>query len=181
MGRSIDERVVQMRFDNQDFERNVDTTLGSLDKLNKGLDMTESANSFGKLGDAAAGLNLNPLISGVETVHSKFSALEVMAITALANITNSAVEAGKKLVESLTIEPIKEGFDEYELKMSSVQTIMAGSNEELDTVMEKLNELNTYADKTIYSFSMRWDYHCRRSMNIPHPAVPHTPCSPPIG
>lgn len=153
MSREIDERVVQMQFDNRDFESKVQSTLNSLGKLNQGLDMTDSAKGFENLGSAVSGLSLNPLIEGVQTVHNKFSALEIMAITALQNITNSAIEAGKKLVESLTIEPVKEGFDEYELKMGSVQTIMAGTGEDLDTVMGKLNELNTYADKTIYSFS----------------------------
>lgn len=153
MSREIDERIVQMQFDNRDFENRVQSTLSDLSRLNRGLDMTESARGFENLGGAVNGVNLNPLINGVQAVHAKFSALEIMAITALQNITNSAVNAGKRLAHSLTIEPIKEGFDEYELKMGSVQTIMAGTGEDLDTVMGKLNELNAYADKTIYSFS----------------------------
>ena len=89
----------------------------------------------------------------VDTVKERFSALEVMAVTALANITNSAVNTGKQMLNSLTVEPIKQGFGEYELKLDSVQTIMASTGESLETVNGYLQELNTYADKTIYSFS----------------------------
>lgn len=149
----IDERVVEMRFDNRDFESNVQTSLGTLEKLKSGLNLSESVKGLQNIGNAAKNISLGGLSSGVETVCSRFSALEVIGITALQNITNSAINAGKQMLHSLTIEPVKEGFSEYELKMDSVQTIMNGTGESLDVVMDKLNELNTYADKTIYSFS----------------------------
>ena len=96
---------------------------------------------------------MSGLSGAVENVRLKFSALEVMAVTALTNITNSAINAGKRIVSALTIEPISEGFREYELKMGSIQTIMAGTGESLETVNKYLDELNTYADRTIYSFA----------------------------
>jgi hypothetical protein len=96
---------------------------------------------------------MSGLGSAVEVVSSKFSALGVMAVTALVNITNSAINAGKQLLHSLTIAPITQGFQEYELKMGSVQTIMASTGESLETVNKYLQELNEYSDKTIYSFS----------------------------
>lgn len=153
MSNQIDEKVVEMRFDNKDFENNVQTSLTTLDKLKNSLNLSDSAKGLENIGNAAKNLSFGGLASGIETIGSRFSALEVVAITALQNITNSALNAGKQMLRSLTTEPVSDGFKEYELKMDSVQTIMAGTGADLDTVMDKLNELNTYADKTIYSFS----------------------------
>ena len=153
MSTTIDERVVEMRFDNKQFEANVQTSLSTLEKLKQGLDLDGAAKGLEGLGEAAKKCTLSTLSRSVETVQTKFSAFEVMAMTALSNITNSAVNAGKRMISSFTIEPISSGFDEYELKMGSIQTIMASTGESLDKVNQKLDELNTYSDRTIYSFS----------------------------
>lgn len=153
MSTTIDERVVEMRFDNRQFEQNVQTSLSTLDKLKQGLDLDGAAKGLEGLGTAAKKCDLSTLSNSVETVRAKFSALEVMAMTALSNITNSVVNAGKRMISSFTIEPISSGFDEYELKMGSIQTIMASTGESLDKVNQKLDELNTYSDRTIYSFA----------------------------
>lgn len=153
MSTTVDERVVQMRFNNSDFESNVQTSLSTLDKLKQSLNFSDSSKGFDNISNSAKKVSFNSLANGVEAIKVKFSALEVMAVTALANITNSVVNTGKQMLHSLTIEPIKQGFDEYELKMDSIQTIMAGTGESLGKVGGYLDELNTYADKTIYSFS----------------------------
>ncbi len=153
MSKTVDERVVEMRFDNKQFESNVQTSLSTLDKLKKSLDMNGATKGLESVDAAAKNCNLSGFRSAVETVQVKFSALETIAVTALANIANSAVNTGKKMLRSLSIEPISQGFQEYELKMGSIQTIMASTGEDLETVNGYLDELNTYADKTIYSFS----------------------------
>ena len=153
MSRTVDERVVSMQFDNKQFENNVQTSLSTLDKLKQSLNLSGAAKGFENIGSAAKSINFSGLSGAVDTVKERFSALEVMAVTALANITNSAVNTGKQMLNSLTVEPIKQGFGEYELKLDSVQTIMASTGESLETVNGYLQELNTYADKTIYSFS----------------------------
>ena len=153
MSKTVDQRVVEMQFDNQNFERNVSTTMSTLDKLKEKLNFTGSAKGLDNLGAAAKNVNMSGLASGVELVHSRFSALEVMGVTALANITNSAVNAGKRITKALTIDPLKSGFQEYELKMGSIQTIVESTGESLETVNQYLDELNEYSDRTIYSFS----------------------------
>lgn len=156
MSTIIDERVVEMRFDNKRFENNVQTSLSSLDKLKKSLNMDGASKGFEEIDNAAKKINMSGLGSAVETVRMKFSALEVMAITALANITNSAINAGKQLVSSFTIEPIKMGFQEYETQINAIQTILANTESKgstLKDVNNALDELNTYADKTIYNFT----------------------------
>lgn len=153
MSKTVDERVVSMQFDNKNFESNVKTTMSTLDKLKKSLNLEKSAKGLENINSAAKNCNLSPMANAVESVKSKFSALEVMGITALANITNSAVNYGKRLISAFTVDPIRTGFQEFELKMGSIQTIMASTGESLETVNEYLNELNEYSDKTIYSFS----------------------------
>ena len=153
MSKIVDERVVSMQFDNKHFESNVKTTMSTLDKLKKSLNLEKSAKGLENINAAAKNCNLSPMANAVESVKSKFSALEVMGITALANITNSAVNYGKRLISAFTVDPIRTGFNEFELKMGSIQTIMASTGESLETVNKYLNELNEYSDKTIYSFS----------------------------
>lgn len=152
MSTTIDERVVEMRFDNRQFEAGVKTSLSTLDKLKEGLDLDGAAKGLKGLSDAAKKCDLSTLSNSVETVRMKFSALEVMVVTALSNITNSVINTGKRMIESFTLEPPKQGFDEYELKMGSIQTIMMSTGASLEEVNKYLQELNTYSDKTIYYF-----------------------------
>lgn len=148
MSKTIDDRVVQMEFDNSKFESNVKTTMSTLDKLKQAL-------NFKGVQDGAekSASNISTLGSAVQTVGARFSSLEVIGITALSNITNKAINAGEQMLKSLTIEPVSSGFKEYELKMDSIRTIMASTGESLATVNSYLDELNKYSDETIYSFS----------------------------
>ena len=158
MSTTVDERVVEMRFDNKQFEQNIQTSLSSLDKLKKSLNLEGAAKGLETVNDAAnkCSGNMSPLSNAVETVRVRFSALEVMAIIALQNITNSALAAGKNLVSAFTIDPIKSGFEEYETQINAVQTILANTSSKgttLDQVNNALDELNHYADMTIYNFT----------------------------
>ena len=156
MSRTIDERVVEMKFNNQNFEKNVSTTMSSLDKLKQKLNLTGASKGLENIDTNAKKINFSGLSNAVDTVSTKFSALQVMGVTALANITNSAVNAGKRISSALTIDPIKSGFQEYETQINAVQTILANTQSKgtnLDDVNKALDELNTYADKTIYNFT----------------------------
>lgn len=156
MSTTIDKKVVEMRFDSDKFESGVETTLSLLDRLKKSLNLSGASKGFEDINSAAKKVDMSGLGSAVDTVRSRFSALEVMAVTALANITNSAVNAGKRIVSALTIDPIKTGFSEYETKINSIQTIMsntASKGTTMEDVTRVIGELNTYADKTIYNFA----------------------------
>lgn len=156
MSTTVDERVVEMRFDNKQFEQNIQTSLSSIDKLKRSLNLEGAAKGLETVNDAAQKCNMSPLTNAVETVRVRFSALEVMAITALQNITNSALAAGKNLVSAFTVDPIKSGFEEYETQINAVQTILANTSSKgttLDQVNNALDELNHYADMTIYNFT----------------------------
>lgn len=152
---SIDERVVAMKFDNAQFTKGVSETNQSLEKLKQGLNLDASAKSLQGLQDAGSRFSLANIASGVQDLSSKFTALGVVGVTALVNITNQAVNAGMAFAKSLTLDPIMDGFGEYEQKMGSIQTILANTarhGTSLDQVKASLEELNAYSDKTIYNF-----------------------------
>ena len=154
--KEVDERVVEMRFDNAQFEKNVQTSMSTLDKLKAKLNMNGVSKGLEDVGAAANKLNFSGVSSGLEAVQAKFSAMEVIGVTALANITNSVVNAGKRIAEAITVDPIRDGFNEYETQMNAVQTILANTQKEGTNVKQvnaALDELNHYADKTIYNFT----------------------------
>lgn len=155
MSKQVDERVVSMQFDNQRFERNVSTTMSTLDKLKQKLHFGGASKGLEEVNNAAKKVDMNGLGAGVEAVTSKFSALQVMGVTALVNLTNQAVNAGKNIVKALTIDPVMTGLSEYETKINAIQVIQANTRGKntMDDITGALEELNEYADKTIYNFA----------------------------
>lgn len=155
---SIDNRIVNMQFNNKGFESGVSSTMSALQKLENALKFKNGTKGIEEVDKGIKSLSssgLSGLSAGVEAVTAKFSALGVIAATALSNITNRAMNAGIALAKSLSTDQIMAGFSEYELKMNSIQTILsntAHAGTTLDQVTSALNELNTYADKTIYNF-----------------------------
>lgn len=158
MSKTIDERVVSMKFENSQFESGARQSLSTLDKLKQALNFKGTSAGLDTTTTAVTKTSseISTLGNTVDTVKKRFSALDVAAITALANITNSAVNAGKRVANALTLEPVLTGFKEYELKMNSVQTIMANVSSKGKTIADVtavLDELNHYADLTIYNFA----------------------------
>lgn len=154
--RSIDERIVEMRFDNKHFETNVQTSLRSLDKLKSGLQLDKSAESLSNLSKVSRGFSLSPITNAAELVSSRLSTMGIAGITAIQRMTNIAIDCGARMFKALAIDPIKTGFNEYETQINSVQTILANTQKEgatLKDVNATLDELNQYADKTIYNFT----------------------------
>ena len=156
MSKQVDERVVSMQFDNAQFERNVRTSMSTLDKLKQKLNFKGTTDGLEKVGASVKRVNFTGLSSGIQTVQAQFSALEVIGVTALANITNQAVNAGKRMANALTLEPVITGFKEYETQINAVQTILSNTKSKGSTIEDvnaALDELNLYADKTIYNFT----------------------------
>lgn len=210
---TIDERIVKLSFDNKGFESGIQSTLKSLDALNKTLDKADNSQAaknlskslkdikidgiekiakngvFSKIGDSISNIGTSfmnmlrkldftgivskitsgfsgatqgtsALANGVDTVAARFSHLQVVAATALANITNRMINAGMQIGKALTIDPIKDGFSEYETKMNAMQTIFANTSHKgttYDDIVKALDELNEYSDKTIYNFGQMTD------------------------
>lgn len=156
MGTTVDNRVVEMQFDNKQFESGVHTTLDSLKKLREGLKLGNAVKGFDELDRASKKVSLNPLINSADIVTRRLSTLGIIGMTALQNITNSAITTGKRIVSALTIDPVKSGFQEYETQINAVQTILANTESKGSTLKDvnaALDELNHYADMTIYNFT----------------------------
>lgn len=156
MSKQVDERVVEMRFDNKQFESATKESMTTLDKLKQKLQLKDASKGFIDIGEAVKKVDLNPIGKAAEIVTAKFSAMQVAGVTAIANLTNSAVNAAKNITKSLTITPVITGFNEYETQIGAVQTILANTSHQgtnLQQVNRALDELNTYADKTIYNFT----------------------------
>src|ERR1044072_6084415 len=182
----IDNRIVTMKFDNAQFESAARTSLSPLQKLKENMNFSSVNSSvsrslggisslFAKFGiknpfstatqgaadlDKAAGQvatgGLTDIHGGITGISNRFLAMSTIAITALSNITTKAMETGRQLVSSLTIDPIKGGLEEYETNLNSIQTILANTKVAgtgLDDVNKALDELNHYSDQTIYNFS----------------------------
>lgn len=158
--RDLDEKIVKMSLDNNDFLAKVRTTLAGITSLGKGtkavskVDMSSSVKSVQALGNAANNTKMDALLAGVEAVKGRFSTLGVIAMTALQNITNSAVNAGKNMLSSFTVQPIMSGLQMYEGKLKAIQVILSNTQgkSNLNDVTKSLGELNDYASKTVYSF-----------------------------
>ena len=156
MSTTVDNRVVSMQFDNAEFERKTKTTMGTLDRLKQKLNFGDSAKSLQNLGKTAGAVNMSPLERSVGIISDRFTTLGVVATTALQRITNAAITTGTNMVRALTIEPVMTGLTEYETKMDSIKTILTNTESKgttLDQVNQALQELNTYADQTIYNFA----------------------------
>lgn len=156
MSTEVEQRVLQMKFDNAKFEAGVKTTMFTLDKLKSSLKFDGIAKGFNNITSAAKSVDLSAMGASAEAVSVKFSALQVFAMTAFSRISNSAITTGKNIVKAFTIDPVKMGFQEYETQMNAVQTILANTSNKgstIDDVNRALAELNTYADKTIYNFT----------------------------
>ena len=156
MSTTVDERVVSLQFDNKEFEKNVSTTMSTLEKFKQKLNFKGTSKGLEEVSAAASKVDMSGLSKGIETVQAKFSAMQVIGTTALVNITNSAMNAGKRIASALTIDPIKTGLQEYETQINAVQTILANTKSKgstIDDVNYALDELNRYADQTIYNFT----------------------------
>ena len=152
MSKTVDERVVSMQFDNRQFEANVNTSMSTIDKLKAKLDFKGATKGMENIGTATKNVNMSGLGSAVESVRVKFSALQVMGVTALANITNSAINAGKRMVSALSLDQIRAGFQKFSDKTTSVATLQAQGNA-LEDVNEQLDKLNWFTDETSYNFT----------------------------
>ena len=156
MGTTVDNRVVEMQFDNKQFESGVHTTLNSLKKLREGLRLGNAAKGFDELDHASKKVSFNSLINSADIVTRRLSTLGIIGMATLQNITNSAIATGNRIVSAFTVDPVKSGFQEYETQINAVQTILANTESKGSTLKDvnaALDELNHYADMTIYNFT----------------------------
>lgn len=153
MSQEVDERVVEMRFDNAQFEKNVHQTMQSLEKLNDSLQLDGAEKGFEKIGDASAKVDFDEMQGALDNLSGKFSAVEVMGVAALSHITRQAIDTGEKLVKSLSLDQVTSGWNKYAQKTASVQTIMNATGKSIAKVNGYLEKLMWFSDETSYGFT----------------------------
>lgn len=153
MSQEVDERVVEMRFDNAQFEKNVHQTMQSLEKLNDSLRLDGAEKGFEKISDASAKVDFDEMQGALDDLSGKFSAVEVMGVAALSHITRQAIDTGERLVKNLSLDQVTSGWNKYAQKTASVQTIMNATGKSIAKVNGYLSKLMWFSDETSYSFT----------------------------
>ena len=166
MSTAIDNRVVQMEFDNQRFEKNVATSISTLDKLKAALKLDGATKGLERVEQTVRGLDLSRLSYAVDNIANKFSIMGIIGVTALTNIANKAIDTGIQLVKSMSVDQVMSGWNKYADKTSAVQTIMAATRDtwdeysqkigyagdQMDYVNDQMSKLNWFTDETSYNF-----------------------------
>lgn len=153
MSKTIDEKIVEMRFDNSNFERNVQTSMSTLDKLKQKLNFTSASKGIDNLSKSTSKFDVSNMSNALDTVRVKFSALEVIGVTALTNITNKIVNAGLALTKNLSIGQLSEGWKKYGEETASVQTLVNSTGKSVNEVEKYLEKLMWFSDETSYGFT----------------------------
>lgn len=153
MSQEVDQRVVEMRFDNAKFEKNVQQSINSLNALNESLKFEGAEKGFAEVEKASEKVDFDRMTTALETLTGKFSALEVIGMTALVKITDKAIDAGTKLAKSLSIDQVMSGWNKYAQKTASVQTIMNATGKSITKVNSYLSKLMWFSDETSYGFT----------------------------
>lgn len=154
MSSTIDERIVDMQFNNGEFEKGIQQSLKSLEALKKGLELDKSAKSLENLEKLVSHFSFDNLASQIDNISDRFTTLGIMGVRALERITDKAIDAGMHLAKSLSIDQVTAGMSKYEMKTKAVQTIMgANPDKTIDEVEAVLSRLNKYTDETSYDFA----------------------------
>lgn len=150
---TIDERVVEMRFDNANFEKNVATSMSTLDKLKEKLKFSDASGGLSKLSTEASRVNLNPISNAVDNVGSKFDYfINTVAIGGMLRLGQQAVDTGERLIKSLSLDQVAAGWDKFQKKTTSSATLIA-QGFDMSEVTEQLEKLNWFTDETSYNFT----------------------------
>lgn len=153
MSKEVDSRVVELQFDNSNFEKNTKETMSTIDKLMEKLKFKGAEEGFGSLNEAAEDVDFDPIEKGINNLNEQFSLLNVMARRTFENIVDDAYRYGKKLVKSLSIDQVTTGWGKYAQKTSNVQTIMNATGKSIDEVNGYLSKLMWYSDETSFGFT----------------------------
>ena len=153
MSREIDERIVDMQFNNGEFEKGIQESLKSLEALKKGLELDKSAKNLDSLSKALSHVDFSSMAKGIETISSRFTTLGIVGMRALQNITDKVMAMGEKMIRSVTIDQISAGFSKYAQKTEAVQTIMSATGKSIEEVEKVLGKLNEYTDWTSFNFA----------------------------
>lgn len=150
---SIDERIVEMQFNNGEFEKGIQESLKSLDALKKGLELDKSSKSLENLEKMISHVDFSAMSKGIETISNRFTNMGIVGMRVIENLTDKVMSFAERTVRSISVDQISAGFSKYAQKTEAVQTIMSATNKSVDEVEEVLKRLNDYTDWTSFNFA----------------------------
>lgn len=154
MSVEYDDKIVRMQFDNKGFESGIQTTLRSLESLKSSLNFNNAVVGIDEMTAGLKNLSLDNLTTGIERTIIKIPVMGTVMDQTIRNMTNSVEGFIKQTLDKFsTIGNAKAGFGEYELQIGAIKTIAASTGRPLEEINGYLEDLNKYADDTIYSFS----------------------------
>lgn len=149
MSTTIDEKIVSMKFDNSNFEKNVKTSMSTLDKLKAKLNFKGASDSLEDLSKASDKLNFKETQNGLERVSVQFNAMYAIATRVFERLTDQAI----RMVKAMSIDQVTAGMDKYTKETEAVQTIMAATGKDIETVSKELEKITWFTDETSYNFT----------------------------
>lgn len=153
MSKTVDERVVSMQFDNSKFEKNVNKSMGTIEKLKNSLNFSKSSKSLEDLNKAAGNVNFAPMGNALDEIKVKFSAMEAAGFAVMERLVNKAIDAGERMVKALSIDNIASGWNKYTEKTQNVQTLINSTGLSINEINGYLEQLMWYSDETSYGFT----------------------------
>lgn len=139
MSQQIDERIVSMQFDNAEFENNVKTSMGTIQKLTSALDGLESSASsndiFSGISAAADNIDLSGAISAANAVRDGFSAMEVAGIAVIMRLTNAFMNFGQRLW-GISFGQMKSGGMTRALNIQQAEFMLKGMKQDVAQIKE---------------------------------------------
>ena len=151
MSRSIDERVVEMRFDNKQFESAIKDSIASLTRLEEILNKNISSDSLDNIEKAANNVDLSGLIKSVETISDRFSTLGIVGMTVIQNLTNALINGLGGAIRSVT-DSIVSGGIKRAMNIENAHFQLQGLIDDENEVQAIMKEANESVNDTAYSY-----------------------------
>lgn len=156
---NVDERVVEMRIDNKQFESGAKTTISTLEKLERALHLKGDSKALDDMAKSVSSFDASPMASSLDKVGEHFTALEIAGRRVIENLTDGVYGFVSRTAKELTIGQVSEGWDKYASKTEAVQSIMAATRDQFDDEAEQMEVINKlldkmmwYTDETSYNF-----------------------------
>ena len=153
---AVEQRVVEMRFDNAQFEDGVEQSMTTLEKLKKALDFSKTTKDISAIEAASDSFSMSGMSEALDAVTNKFSVLGTIGDQVLRRLTDSALGLVHNLMQTvnmLTFDNIGLGFSKYDEYTHSIQTILAATGKDIEYIEEQMSKLNWFTDETSYNLT----------------------------
>ena len=150
MSKTIDQKVVEMRFDNAQFEKNVSTSMSTLDKLKQSLNFDGAAKSFENIDRAANNVSFDKIASGVEALQNRFSTMGIVGMRVIGNMTDTMIGFVKKGINFVT-DSVIQGGKKRAMNLENAHFQLQGLLKDEAAVQAIMKNVNDSVDGTAYS------------------------------